>query len=690
MRAGTMVDKNVLLQRYENSLGSEGKTRSLYLKTARDFLDNVDDFSRDSINKYLRQLRKKKEYSDGTINFHFRVIRTLFNRNQTVLAAEGIEWPFRRGDAPQIREEAITAPALDPDTIITMINTIKVDGEPDEKAFLALSTTYGLRREELQELTKDQVNLKDRTLYIATKKHGRERTHVIPEDILPALDGYKFPSVSEYKLLLIWYRMEHKIGLDHIDQVGFHCTPAGAPITTPEGIKPIEKIEKGDFVWGRGHASYNGHRTGWFSRVLDTFNYEYNGPLFKVKAHGLLELPPLTPNHPLLVKRRNVIAARSRGKKFRKNIEFVEVENIQKGDYLIVPKYLSKESPQILDFSPFVKKYGWGKNRHLKDGVFLDEDIAEFLGRYLADGAGSKGANQMYFGHEDYEGMQRMMFIIELKLGFKVRLDKQFTKSRLRGKETSGWCWRLQFGGWVLRRFLQTHIKTNSHDAMVPQFIFESPNNIVEAFLKGYFYGDGYINWNRRSITASTVCRDLALQLQLLATKVGIWLNVRNPESDKSRYTMEMSKSHGEKLFKGSTAIKTQGSPIMEDDNHFYCPVTAIEMVDYSGLVYNFETKQGNYCLNNAVSHNSIRRSLNTLLLNDFPETVVMSFLRWKQRTSSNMPFRYSAQKFVGLKGSTMQVVGEAKDVDSKIFERHPFIKYWGNGGWQMPMEYRK
>jgi integrase len=308
MRAGTMVDKKLLLQRYENSLGSEGKTRGLYLKTARDFLDNVDDFSRDSINKYLRQLRKKKEYSDGTINFHFRVIRTLFNRNQAVLAAEGIEWPFRRGDAPQIREEAITAPALDPDTIITMINTIKVDGEPEEKAFLALSTTYGLRREELQELTKGQVNLKDRTLYIATKKHGRERTHIIPEDILPALEGYTFPTLSEYKLLLIWYRIEYKIGLEHIDQVGFH----------------------------------------------------------------------------------------------------------------------------------------------------------------------------------------------------------------------------------------------------------------------------------------------------------------------------------------------------------------------------------------------SIRRSLNTLLLNDFPETVVMSFLRWKQRTSSNMPFRYSAQKFVGLKGSTMQVVGESKDVDSKVFERHPFIKFWGNGGWQMPMEYRK
>ena len=77
------------------------------------------------------------------------------------------------------------------------------------------------------------------------------------------------------------------------------------------------------------------------------------------------------------------------------------------------------------------------------------------------------------------------------------------------------------------------------------------------------------------------------------------------------------------------------------------------------------------------VGWHSIRRTLNTLLLDHLPEVTVMSFMRWKQRTSSHMPYRYSAQRFVGREGMSTRVVGEARDVDSKVFEVHPFLEYW-------------
>ncbi len=131
-------------------------------------------------------------------------------------------------------------------------------------------------------------------------------------------------------------------------------------------------------------------------------------------------------------------------------------------------------------------------------------------------------------------------------------------------------------------------------------------------------------------------------------------------------------------MLKGGTSIRTRGSPIMEDRNHYYCPITGVEAKPYTGLVHNFETKQRNYCINNAVSHNSIRRTLVTELKENHSSIAVSSFLRWKQRTSSDMVYRYSSQTYVGKNGESTKVVGEAQETDKKIFKNHPFLEYWG------------
>lgn len=205
-----------LLAQYSRMLSSTGKTRTLYLHFAGDFLDYADgDFSKETINKYLEHLRRKHKYSDGSINFAFRVIRTLFSRNN-------LEWPYRRGESPSIREGKVQAPALHPNTIIRMIQAVKEKGEPDEKAFFALSTTYGLRRTEMLRLSQLDVRIKDRSIHIATANQGQERYHLIPEEIIPYLKQRNFDNnITEFALLVLWYRIEHRIGLKHIDRVGW-------------------------------------------------------------------------------------------------------------------------------------------------------------------------------------------------------------------------------------------------------------------------------------------------------------------------------------------------------------------------------------------------------------------------------------------------------------------------------------
>ena len=206
------MNKEELLENYSKRLGSKGKTRNLYLKYVTDFLEYSDgNFDRETVEKYLEHLRKQHKYSEGSISFIFGILRTLFNRNS-------IEWPFARGDAPQIHENKVQAPALHPKTIIKMIQAVKEKGGLEEKAFLSLSTTYGLRKVEMKELTQSDVRIKDRTIHIATAKHGRERTHIIPGEIVPYLKEYNFDTrVSDFGLFTLWYQIEYLIGLNHSD-----------------------------------------------------------------------------------------------------------------------------------------------------------------------------------------------------------------------------------------------------------------------------------------------------------------------------------------------------------------------------------------------------------------------------------------------------------------------------------------
>ena len=220
----TEISNAELLNRYEKRLGSKGTTRAHYLRYATDFLNYADgNLDRETILGFMEHLKNNHRYSEGSINFVFRVIRTLFKRNEVALSPEGIEWPFAHGEAPQISEDGIQAPALDPRTVRRMIEAVRRKGKPDEMAFLALSTTYGLRRVEMIELKNKDIRPKDRTIHIATAKHGRERTHLLPEEIIPYLKGYDFnQSISEFFLLTLLHCFEYRIKLTHIPQVGFH------------------------------------------------------------------------------------------------------------------------------------------------------------------------------------------------------------------------------------------------------------------------------------------------------------------------------------------------------------------------------------------------------------------------------------------------------------------------------------
>jgi len=211
------IDWLYLLDAYSDNL-AKSKNRRQLLSIAKDFLEFANNLDRKSIDEYLNYLRNKGR-KPGTINYAFRVIRRLYNVNN-------LEWEFRQGEAPTIGQRDEYRPQLSHGIMEHMIGRAK-EGifYPEEACFLALSSTYGLRREEIANVTEDDINLASNSIYIATLKFGRERYHLIPPEIKPYMETHDFSErYATSTLSQMFNRMLKKSGLKKLanKRLGFH------------------------------------------------------------------------------------------------------------------------------------------------------------------------------------------------------------------------------------------------------------------------------------------------------------------------------------------------------------------------------------------------------------------------------------------------------------------------------------
>ena len=214
----TKSQKEKMLCRYSASLSSDDRTRAQLVLICRDFLERIRyrEPNRAAVIMYMEYLRDERGYSDASINLKWRTLHRFFIVN-------GLEWPFTRNEVPRVRESDVYAPALHPDFVKKFI-ALAHAGEltQSEAALLALSTTYGHRRAELASTTKPDVDVASGMLLVKTLKHGREHWHLIPDEIVPWVEGYDFPPLSEDRVTRIYLAIEEKTGAKHIEATGWH------------------------------------------------------------------------------------------------------------------------------------------------------------------------------------------------------------------------------------------------------------------------------------------------------------------------------------------------------------------------------------------------------------------------------------------------------------------------------------
>jgi len=158
---------------------------------------NKNKYERDDVIRYLCWLREKG-YRQSSIDVMVRPVKLL---------AQIQGWNFPRLAMPKVREGDVSRPILSNAEVYMLIRRGKGVLSDIELAYLALSTTYGLRREELSSLGRI-----DGKVTVKTVKGGPVTTHVVPSEIKPYLAGYERTGVRY--MSCIFQRIIKKVGIN--------------------------------------------------------------------------------------------------------------------------------------------------------------------------------------------------------------------------------------------------------------------------------------------------------------------------------------------------------------------------------------------------------------------------------------------------------------------------------------------
>lgn len=195
------------------------------------------------VREFLTHL-ENEDYAQGTVRQAYAVAKRVFDAakivsdedkmqafknvdiNNPSAAAEMLKivhmsqapvWDMGKRQAPRVTDALKPAHTLE--EIEAMIRA-KLSGE--ERAYLALSTILGLRREELCRVRREYLDFEGGRIFVLTAKGGEQRWQLLPEEIIPYLD-IAFNSMSVFGMTALYWRVCAKAGLEKREGYGFHA-----------------------------------------------------------------------------------------------------------------------------------------------------------------------------------------------------------------------------------------------------------------------------------------------------------------------------------------------------------------------------------------------------------------------------------------------------------------------------------
>ena len=175
------------------------------------------------------------------------------------------------------------------------------------------------------------------------------------------------------------------------------------------------------------------------------------------------------------------------------------------------------DSPgELLEFVPDDIQLGLTHDRTAIDRrIDVDRDLAVLLGYYTAEGFAREQKTDKGTIHQTTIcGTEQ-----ESRDFFAETLADAFGAEPYYENDA-----KVTVSGRLLRAFFDQILNAGiaAESKRIPQCIFNAPDEIVEAYLSGYFSGDGTVDSNALAVSATTVSRELKEDLLALLKRLGI------------------------------------------------------------------------------------------------------------------------------------------------------------------------
>ncbi len=301
-------------------------------------------------------------------------------------------------------------------------------------------------------------------------------------------------------------------------------------IRTEKGIEemPLSEIREGDFLVMPEKIKVKGKK-----QKIKSKKY-YNSFSITEKGRGLLKDKRKEKN--LFQKE---LAEKSR-------VDRARISAIELGKINAKRHILKKICHNLrIDYESFIEKYTEPyKYSHIKLPSEINEEFARFLGYYFWDGNDEKDRISLFEQRKKvalkYKRMIDLLF--EIDSNYRFRESKNYHQIRITSRP--------------LVRLIREEFSeiSNALNSKIPKKILKSPNDILSAFISGFYDAEGYVSSGRIGLGVNN--KKVIRQLQISLLRFGIissileYNNKRNPYSDEKRYTLAVDDKKSLKIFR--------------------------------------------------------------------------------------------------------------------------------------------
>lgn len=429
------------------------------------------------------------------------------------------------------------------------------------------------------------------------------------------------------------------------------CFLPGTQITLPDGtFKYIENIRIGDEV-----ISHIGVKR----KVTNNLVRSYEGNILKINIFGLQNPLKITPEHPILIRKRKGLCLCGCGTRVKKSGQLWVSTHVQRV-FNSNPNIKRDKIQDELKKQELIKKsfndLEWEEARNLEKGDYIaypishkeikvshiTEGKARLIGYFLAEGSYIKNTNKegetyktgvaFSFGNteKDKKFIDETMVLLKQEFNKEPhvyttdpdKIDKKEYKERT-GITLNVGMSEVRLSSREAAMFFDYYCKEYAWSKELPEEVMTWPKNLQRHLIATYFNGDGSQSApkaykNQFTISLPTTSEKLAYQTSYILKRLGIPNSLeRRWRKDNKRptYTIWIRGhwqnilsdfwSYKEVKFGKEKSANKSNSLFRISDDYILLPVQSIEYEFYKGPVFNFEVEEDHsYIANGASVHN--------------------------------------------------------------------------------------